>query len=381
VYLVKVLDFSPELTALAYVLLGVSGLLMNPTVARAVDTGRATTLLAWGLAVQAAGFFVIAVGGHQRVVVLAGITMVGAGNGVVFTSRVPALVQIFGQERLDTMLAIQNGVTNLSLGLGAILGVAFVTTVGPTGFGLLFALNGISFLGFSALVAVVCRSSPTMDKVSARGLPPFKTVLLPFADPNARLLLLIQGCASLFGGAQLASVIPVVLSSGGGSLTVGPLGLLFLTNCFAVAALQLPARRVQQFIGALPALLVALGGWLLLYATTAAVDVSRLGPLAVALFVAGFGLIFAASETLLAPSLQPLIMRAAPPDRLGVYAGSAALGGAVAATMGPPLGFLLLGHLGYTAYWTIAATGMLVALLSATRQRSLSAETAPSQVT
>jgi MFS family permease len=163
------------------------------------------------------------------------------------------------------------------------------------------------------------------------------------------------------GFSQMQSVIPLFLRVQMQASTT-LISTVLIVNCLGIVAFQplvsrlgarVPENRLLAFVG---------GIWALAFGVGLGSSIrGSLGVWAVLAFCA----LFTLGECFYGPSFQPLLVRIAPPDRLGQYSGiSSSLWGATT-FFAPPLGVFLVDSRWPYALWILcAAAGVAAALCS-----------------
>jgi MFS family permease len=176
-----------------------------------------------------------------------------------------------------------------------------------------------------------------------------------------RVFLRVVGLTALLcvvGYAQLNTAFPV-FATGPGEISAGALGLAFAVNTLAVAVLQLPVLRLAQGRRRTAALVLVFALFAATWAVTLVAGELGGGAAAVAVFVSAAA-IFALGETLMSPSVAPMVNDLAPDALRGRYNGLYTLAWTTGFVAGPLLAGAALGAGHATAFFLalIGACGL-----------------------
>lgn len=308
-----------------------------------------------GLSVQAVGCLMAACSQGPALAV-AGLLVLGAGNGIYYATLTPTLISAFGREDLSEMSGLQYAYMNVGMGVGALGTGLALAQLGETAYLVAYAINGGTRLVM--LWFVLSRraefSGPVEAAVSTSSLPP--------AGPlSARHLLVLaaQLLVAVFGFTQIDAAVPVVLTESANS-PAWPITLLFATNCAAVVIFQKAAiRRVAQH-GAGPAIRETSYLWAAAFVVGLAVTALKPDIVGLAILVAVFGIVFALGEVMLAPALQPWIVDHAGTVGIEKFSAVASTVSRSGGLLGPAIGMFSLQWLGGNYYWVGLIVGILV---------------------
>ncbi|MDW6057245.1 hypothetical protein SAZ11_03080 [Streptomyces sp. FXJ1.4098] len=199
-------------------------------------------------------------------------------------------------------------------------------------------------------------------------------------DPVFLCLLVFQFSLVIFGLGQFDSVVPAIL--GNAQLSVTAISVVMACNTGGVIVLQGRALRVVERIGYVGALVAAIASWTAALAVLGCALLTS-GTLPKVVLGAVFGVLFAAGECLIAPSVQPLVTRTAPPDSLESYAAATSLAHGLGAFLAPLVLLPVLEIAGTGAYFVLQLGGFglaLYALLSFRRRTARRREPTPASL-
>jgi MFS family permease len=334
VYLNQVRGLELEVAALAVSMVALAGLVGNPLGGWLADRLGPRDAVAAGVVVAAAGAFAIA-GVRAPWQAFAASALVGLGASVVWPAHDVLLAALVGPEQRSSAFAVQHALLNLGFGVGGLAAAALVRESSPASFELVYVLDGISFLAFlPILLALPARRLAGEAGPSSGG---FRLVL------RDRLFRRVWGLTALLvavGYAQYHAAFPAYATRPEG-LSVDELGLALAANMLVVAAVQLFALRAMRGRRRTRGLaLVALAfatAWLV---TLAAGQLGG-GAAALAAFSLAMALL-ALGETVVAPSLSPLVNELASDELRGRYNGASTLAWTTGFIAGPAIAGLAL---------------------------------------
>lgn len=302
----------------SFVAAPLSGILSDRIGCRPVGVGS--------IILQALGSLVISFSPSFSSAVVGGMIL-GAGNGCFYGVQTSLLFTIFGKTLLTKVFGIQYMVMNVAVAVSGVAGGIVASFLGAIGFRACYLFNSFSFLVYGAVLFSCLRSPAASDleepnskaknreelngRVSAFRVirtPFFRKVLLPLA--------FIQFILAGFGFSQMDSVMPLVFVNYGG-FDVSISGLFLSANCIAVVLSQARAEKFVSNHGKKQALLAASLVWC--FATlfsVFAVVLSPGTPMGI-VFICIYAIVFGVGETLVSPSIQPLIVDYAPKNCLG----------------------------------------------------------------
>ena len=262
----------------------------------------------------------------------AAMALSGLGFGAFRTSHSTALATLAEREGNSlTAFSVNRAMDNFGLGLGALVGGLIVTTAAST-FSAIFVVDAASSIAFALVVAIGLRAPiaaaarrPEQPRASYRALLRHRT-LLALVGLNV-----LYVCA---GYAAFQSALPIFAESQAG-VTGRGIGLFFLVNTFAVAALQMPALRVMRGRPRLR-ILAAVGPiWAVAWLAVIATGIWLSGTVALTALL-GVAVLFAAGECAL-PVQTMLVTELVPPELRGRCLGLLPASYAVALALGPAL--------------------------------------------
>jgi MFS family permease len=338
-YLTQERGLTPELAGLIISLYAAGGLLAGPIGGTSADRfGRRPSLL---VGTAGSGAFMLALGFARSTAAIVAIAPVLG----FFTDACRAPLQAAVADVVPPRdRARAYGLLYWAMNLGFAAAASFGGALAARHFGLLFVIDALTTFGYGAFVLFgvpETRPPPRLAAALARTTGPRRTLDLPLHDAAFVKFVLIQ-MLLLLAFVQVLVTLPLDMRAHG--LGIGQIGwLLGLNGVFIVIGQPIALRALRRF-GHVQwlvagAVLTALG----LGTNAFAGDGLLVYVLAAALWTAG--------EIGVSSSAPALVADFAPADRRGAYQGTYQLGWAVAMTVAPLLGSLVLARLGAPALW------------------------------
>lgn len=362
-FMSRVIGASAAQVATYFVAVAVGSMVVSPFAGAVADRTNPRRVGIAGITLQAAGSLVLAASTTIPQAAMGG-ALLGVGNGLFFGTQTSIFVAIFGRELIGRIYALQYLVMNVAVAVAGIAGTGLVSLLGEPGYRVAFALNGISFAGYGCvLFLVLLRKSPRptepepAEPGASIGL--LARVAEPFRSPTFIRLIVLQLLISAAGFAQMDAVMPLVLGDRG-NLDVIVVGVFLALNGVAVVVMQPRFTRLVPRIGEGRALSLVLLTWLTAYGI-AFVGIELVSNTALRVgLVLLFAVVFALGEVLLSPSFQPLVVDAAPEDKLGAFSSMISTVYSLGLLLGPVATLPLLGSSHVWSFWAVIAAALLV---------------------
>ncbi|WP_093492353.1 MFS transporter [Streptomyces sp. 2112.3] len=354
VYVAKVRDLGASTAGAVLALLAVAALVVLPLTGRAIDRRGPLPVAIAGTVSAAIGSLGIGLSATEPLVIASAIAL-GAGIAVIQPALATMIVWCSTTLTRSRAFATQFFLNNLGLGVGGLVGGLLVDEAHASSFVRLFAIEAVMFLVLGAAVASVRlpRSPKVEDAVPteerARGA--WRAM---FADRRMVWLcvlgfVLFFACYGQFesGLAAYATEVTRIPPAG--------LGIALAANTAAIVAaqfvvLKLVERRRRSRVMALVGVVWTVA-WL---AAGLSGLVHGAQVVATTLLISTYAL-FGIGESMLSPTVAPLVADLAPASLIGQYNSAFALVKQLALALGPAVGALMVGHGMYGAY-----IGMLV---------------------
>jgi len=363
VYLHRVRGIELEVAGLAVATIALASVPGNAVGGFLVDRFGARRAVLAGLVLSAAGAALIAFVSEPWQAFAAAAAS-GFGVAVFFPGFDSLLAVAVGPEQRSSVFAIRHATMNAGLGIGGLVAAAIVELDSVRTFQALYLVDAASFVAVVPLLLALrglgTRAEP--DAEHARG--GYGTVL------RDRVFLRVAGLTVLLFGlgyAQVNAAFPA-FATGPGDIGAKALAVAFAVNTLAVVLLQLPVLRLLQGRRRSAAVSLVFLLWAVTWAVTLAAGKLGGGADAVALFAFAVT-IFAFGETLMSPSVQPLVNDLAPDALRGRYNATYTLALTTGYILGPVIAGAALGAGHANAFFLALVAACLVAALGASRLR------------
>ena len=336
VYLHRVRGLDLEVATLALSALALASLVGNVLSGVLTDSIGARRTLVLGLAGSAAGtaWFGFVSSVWQA---FAAAALIGLGNATSWPAQDALLAAAVPVARRSSAFSLRHATLNLGFGIGAVGAAVIASFSSVRSFEVLYVLDAATFAAFALLLVSLRGIGERVAARSAAERAGYRAVLCD------RVLLRIWVLAALLtvvGYAQYNAAFAAFASSTGG-LSSHALAVAFAVNMFAVALLQLPVLHALLGRRRTSSLALAFASIGLSWAV--AVLAGRLSSFAaIVAFALAMG-IFAVGETLISPTLAPMVNDIAPDRLRGRYNGMYTLALTVGFVVGPALAGVGLG--------------------------------------
>ncbi|UZJ33968.1 MFS transporter [Streptomyces endophytica] len=349
VYVAKVRDLGASTAGVVLAMLAVAALAVLPLTGRAIDRRGPLPVAVLGTVSAAIGSLGLGLSSTEPLVI-ASAAALGAGIAVVQPALATMIVWCSTTVTRSRAFATQFFLNNLGLGVGGLVGGLLVDESHASSFVRLFAIEAVMFLVLGAAVATVRlpRVPKVEDAVPSEERPAGAWRAL-FADRRMMWVCLLGfvlffACYGQFESGLAAYATEVT------RIPPSSLGIALAANTAAIVAaqfvvLKLVERRRRSRVMALVGMVWTVA-WL-------AAGLSGLvhGAQAVAttLLISTYAL-FGIGESMLSPTVAPLVADLAPASLIGQYNSAFALVKQLALAVGPAVGALMVGHGMYAAY-------------------------------
>ncbi|MGA5267903.1 MFS transporter [Streptomyces lydicamycinicus] len=354
VYVAKVRDLGASTAGVVLAMLAVAALVVLPLTGRAIDRRGPLPVAIAGTVSAAVGALGLGLSATEPLVIASAIAL-GAGIAVIQPALATMIVWCSTTLTRSRAFATQFFLNNLGLGVGGLVGGLLVDETHASSFVRLFAIEAVMFLVLGAAVATVRlpRGPKVEDPVPTeeRAKGAWRAM---FADRRMVWLcvlgfVLFFACYGQFESGLAAYATEVT------RIAPSSLGIALAANTAAIVAAQFVVLKLVE--GRRRSRVMALVGMVWTVAWIAA-GVSGLvhgaQVVATTLLISTYAL-FGIGESMLSPTVAPLVADLAPSSLIGQYNSAFALVKQLALAVGPAGGALMVGHGMYAAY-----IGMLV---------------------
>ena len=351
-------------TGLLLGLMGVVGLLVVPVSGALIDRVGPRFVLRLAGALLTAGNVALAFA-TSPLTALPALVLIGAGLAPSFPA-IGALLSglVDGAVAQQRAFGIQFTALNASIGVGGIAAATLVDVQRPITFQVLFLGNAVTCL-VSALLVPRARTRP-VDQHHDLAPPSYREVL---ADGTFRRVLVVALLLAVTGYAALDSGLPAYARVVG-HVSPRVIALVFAVNTAVIVLGQLAVLRLLRGHRRSTALALCLliwgASWSVLLTLPALSDTNR------AFVVLAFGGLFGLGETLMAPTLSPLVNDLATDRLRGRYNALQGATFSIAFVVSPAISAGLIGiGLGRTWLLSIVVGCVLGALVAVQLRRRL----------
>jgi MFS family permease len=362
VYLHRVRGIDLTLAALALATIGIASIVGNLAGGSLADRFGPRRALIGGLACTTGGLVWLAFV-TDAPAAFGAAACIGLGNSTAWPAFDSMLAHTVAVDQRSSAFGLRHATLNLGLGLGALVASAIVAAGSVRSFQVLYLAAAAAVAGFCALLGGltgVGERAASDERVEGS----YRIVL------GDRVFLGVWVLAALFiafGFSQYDAALPPYATSTGG-VSAHALALVFAANALAVAVLQLVVLRVVAARRRTSALAAA--GAAFAAAWCIAIVAARIGGGGEAVIVFAVSMVvLAVGETLVSPSLGPIVNDLAPDHLRGRYNGTFILGYTAGFIAGPALAGAGLRLGDGTAYFVFLAGGCAVASLLSLRLR------------
>ncbi|WP_405013501.1 MFS transporter [Kitasatospora sp. NBC_01539] len=361
VYVDQVRGLGPLAAGMVFTVFALAALAVLPFSGRGIDRYGPRPLLLAGAALAAAGAYAFGQAATTPTLLLASF-LFGAGITTCQPALATMIVRSTGRAGRSRAFALQFTLVNLGMGIGALVGGQIVDPADPASLTRLFTIEALTLLGLALVTgtARIPKAAPTL--VAAPGGPSGLRAVA--ADKAMVRLCLLVGLIFFTCYGQFESGVAAFATD-----TVGTdpsvLGLAIGANALTIVLLQMIVVRLTERRRRTTAMAAAGVVWLGAWTAALVAGLVRSDALAATVAIVAVYALFGVGESLLAPTLGPIVADLAPARLLGTYNAAHALVKQVAIAVGPAVGVLLVGAGTWPLYLlAMAACTVLIVLLA-----------------
>ncbi|MEV6778992.1 MFS transporter [Streptomyces syringium] len=349
IYVSQVRNLGASTAGIVLATFAVAALVVLPFVGRIIDRRGPLPVVVAGTVSAAVGSMGLGLANSEPLVIAAAAAL-GAGIAAIQPALATMIVWCSTPTTRSRAFATQFFLNNLGLGVGGLLGGQLVDTSDPASFVRLFAIESVMFLVLGAVVATVrLPKSPKVEDAvptdaSAKG--GWRILLKDRAMVQLCVLgfVMFFACYGQFESGLAAFAVEVT------RISPATLGIALAANTAAIVLAQFVVLKMVE--GKRRSRVIALVGVIWTVAWVMA-GVSGLVPgahgVATALLISTYAL-FGIGESMLAPTMAPLVADLAPGRLVGQYNSAFALVKQLALAVGPAVGGLMAGAGMYVTY-------------------------------
>ncbi|MFD5033189.1 MFS transporter [Streptomyces sp. NPDC058405] len=339
VYVAQVRDLGAGTAGAVLAVFAMAALVVLPFTGRVIDRRGPLPVLVAGAVLASVGAVAMGVSGSVPAAVLSA-ALLGAGTAVMQPALATMIVWCSTPSTRTRAFATQFFLANLGLGVGGLIGGQIVDLSRPGSFTLLFSVEAVMFLVLAAIAATVRLPRPVslvsaLPKESgARAQGGLRALL----GHRAMVQLCVLGFVLFFACyGQFESGLAAYGTEAAG-IDPSTLGIALAANTAMIViaqfvVLRLVERRRRSRVIAAVGLIWAVA-WI--FAGYAGLGHGS-QTMATAAFISTYAL-FGLGESMLSPTVAPLVADLAPPSMVGQYNSAFALVKQLALAVGPAVG-------------------------------------------
>ncbi|MEV7175779.1 MFS transporter [Kitasatospora sp. NPDC093679] len=343
VYVDQVRGLGSLAAGTVFTVFALAALAVLPFTGRGIDRYGPRPVLLAGAVLAAVGAFAFGQAATAPTLLVSSF-LFGAGITACQPALATMIVRSTGRAGRSRAFALQFTLVNLGMGIGALAGGQIVDPADPASLTRLFTIEALTLLGL-ALVAGTARI-PQAEPVPAAGHGAgrgqgqgLRTVM---KDKAMLRLCLLAGLIFFTCYGQFESGVAAFATD-----TVGTapsvLGIAIGANALTIVLLQMVVVRLTERRRRTTAMAAAGVVWLGAWTAALVAGLVRSDALAATVAVVAVYALFGVGESLLAPTLGPIVADLAPARLLGTYNAAHALVKQMAIAVGPAVGVLLVG--------------------------------------
>lgn len=287
---------------------------------------RRTLLLSAAISAVADGCFVIT---HDFWGFVIANLLMGLGVGLYWPATEAVVADITTEHNRNEAFAIVRLADSLGLSLGVVLGGAVIAAF--QAYRVLFALDGITFIVFYAIVAMAITETLSTNRVSGGFWQGWRVAV---CDRTLQIYVLVNCLFTLYLS-QSQSTLPLYLNRFTSLDNHAAVGGIFTWAIVLTALCQLPMARWLKRFAQPHALMIALVFWVITFLSTWLVGQQLITPL---IFVLVGLSAMALGTVAYTPIASSLVVSIAPAHLRGVYLSVNSMCWAIGYLIGPPLG-------------------------------------------
>ncbi|MFB7943462.1 MFS transporter [Kitasatospora phosalacinea] len=372
VYVDQVRGLGAAAAGAVFTVFALAALAVLPFTGRGIDRYGPRPVLLAGTAIAAVGAFAFGQATGTAGLLLSSF-LFGAGVTTCQPALATMIVRCTGRTERSRAFALQFTLVNLGMGIGALVGGQIVDTSDPASLTRLFTIEALAFLGLAAVTGTAkmppAETEPAPAGAAAGGAAKNGGGLRTMVADKAMLrLCVLAGLIFFTCYGQFESGVAAFATD-----TVGTppstLGLAIGANALTIVLLQMFVVRITERRRRTTAMAAAGAVWLAAWGTAAVAGLVRTETVAATVAIVAVYALFGVGESLLAPTMGPIVADLAPSRLLGTYNAGYALVKQTAVAVGPAVGVLLVGSGTWPLYLAAMALCTLLIVALAVRLR------------
>ncbi|MFJ5232265.1 MFS transporter [Kitasatospora sp. NPDC088391] len=369
VYVDQVRGLGTAAAGAVFTVFALAALAVLPFTGRGIDRYGPRPVLLAGTAMAAAGAFAFGQAASTPALLVSSF-LFGAGVTTCQPALATMIVRCTGRAERSRAFALQFTLVNLGMGIGALVGGQIVDTADPASLTRLFTIEALTFLGLAAVTGTARMPAEAVEP-AAPGAPaarPGGGLRALVADKAMLRLCLLAGLIFFTCYGQFESGVAAFATDTVGTAP-STLGLAIGANALTIVLLQMFVVRMTERRRRTTAMAAAGLVWLGAWAMALVAGVVRSDAVAATVAIVAVYALFGVGESLLAPTMGPIVADLAPARLLGTYNAGYALVKQIAVAVGPAVGVLLVGSGTWPLYLASMALCTLLIVALAVRLR------------
>ncbi|MFJ2810817.1 MFS transporter [Kitasatospora sp. NPDC087271] len=366
VYVDQVRGLGSLAAGMVFTVFALAALAVLPFTGRGIDRYGPRLVLLAGTALAATGAFAF---GHATgtPALLVSSFLFGAGVTTCQPALATMIVRCSTAATRSHAFALQFTLVNLGMGIGALVGGQIVNVADPASLTRLFTIEAATFLGL-ALVTGTARmpANPLIPLQEKSDGPTGLRALV--ADKAMLRLCALAGLIFFTCYGQFESGVAAFATDTVGTAP-STLGFAIGANALTIVVLQMFMVRITARRRRTTAMAAAGVVWLGAWAMALVAGLIRTETMAATVAIVSIYALFGVGESLLAPTMGPIVADLAPARLLGTYNSGYALVKQIAIAVGPAVGVLLVGSGTWPLYLAAMAGSTLLIVVLALRLR------------
>ncbi|MER8182775.1 MFS transporter [Kitasatospora sp. NPDC094015] len=362
VYVDQVRGLGSVAAGMVFTVFALAALAVLPFTGRGIDRYGPRPVLLAGAALAAVGAFSFGQVTDTPALLVASF-LFGAGVTTCQPALATMIVRSSPRATRHRAFALQFTLINLGMGIGALVGGQIVDVADPASLTRLFTIEALTFLGLAAVTGTARIPAATVEESEPvrRDAPVGLRALV--ADKAMLRLCLLAGLIFFTCYGQFESGVAAFATDTVGTAP-STLGLAIGANALTIVVLQMFVVRITERRRRTTAMAAAGVVWLAAWSMALVAGLIRTETMAATVAIVAIYALFGVGESLLAPTLGPIVADLAPARLLGTYNAGYALVKQIAIAVGPAVGVLLVGSGTWPLYLAAmaACTLMIIAL-------------------
>ncbi|WP_306323734.1 MULTISPECIES: MFS transporter [unclassified Streptomyces] len=338
VYVAEVRGLGASAAGIVLAAFAMAALVVLPFTGRAIDRRGPLPVLVAASVVASVGAVGLGFATYEPAAIVAA-AVLGAGTAVLQPALATMIVWCSAPETRTRSFATQFFLQNLGLGIGGLIGGQIVDETRPDSFLLLFSIEAVMFLVLAGIVLTVrMPQAPALNEAVPKGEAEGRTGMRALLGHRAMVQLCVLGFVLFFACyGQFESGLSAYGVEAAG-ISASTLGIALAANTAMIviaqfAVLKLVERRKRTRVIAAVGLIWTVA-WL--FAGYAGLGHGSQA-MATAAFISTYAL-FGLGESMLSPTVAPLVADLAPAGMVGSYNSAFALVKQLALAVGPAVG-------------------------------------------